>query len=97
VTWVAGWLVSLENGFTAAHGEADEYGISSLVPLCSFLSRSRKPFPPNRLYNFLTKDLGLCLAHDWNAGHMTNKKKNRTSQSPKNFMEIFCDPKEHAG
>ena len=83
-----GWLVSLENGVSAAHGEADEYGVSS------FVYRSRKPFHPNRLYNFLTKDLGLCLAHDWNAGHLIeilekNKKPNRTSESEESYGTIL--------
>jgi G3E family GTPase len=83
-----GWLVSLQDGVNASHGEADEYGVNSIV------FRSRKPFHPNRLYKFLTKDLGLFLAHEWNAGHMTkvmdqNKKPNRRSESEEYYGNIL--------
>jgi G3E family GTPase len=54
-----GWAVSLKDGVAAAHGEADEYGISSLV------YRSRKPFHPYRLHSFIKQDLSLCFAEEW--------------------------------
>lgn len=42
-----GWLLELEKKHTP---ETEEYGISS------FVYRSRKPFHPQKLYNFLTKN-----------------------------------------
>jgi G3E family GTPase len=56
-----GWLTSLEEGVSATVGEADEYGVTSMV------YRGRRPFHPLRLHQFLIDDLGLWLAHKWNA------------------------------
>jgi len=56
-----GWLLSLEGGLNASHGEADEYGVNS------FVFRSRKPFHPQRLYHFVRNELGLCPAQEWNS------------------------------
>ena len=53
----SGWLVSLKDGLDVSHGEADEYGVSSLI------YRERKPFHPYRLHSFL-KPL-FCFAQDW--------------------------------
>jgi len=52
-----GWLVSLKEGVNAAHGEDEEYGVSS------FVYRARKPFHPLRLHHFI-KEL-FCYAEDW--------------------------------
>ena len=52
-----GWLVSLKDGLDVSHGEADEYGVSSLI------YRERKPFHPYRLHSFL-KPL-FCFAQEW--------------------------------
>ena len=54
-----GWLISLKDGVSVSHGEADEYGISS------FVYRSRNPFHPQRLHAFL-QEL-FCFAEDWNS------------------------------
>lgn len=52
-----GWLVSLQDGVTATHGETDEYGVTS------FVYRGRKPFHPYRLQTFMSQF--FCFAEDW--------------------------------
>ena len=61
-----GWLVSLENGATATsgQGEADEYGVSS------FIFRSRKPFHPQRLHQFLQQF--FYFAEEWNTSNTSD-------------------------
>jgi G3E family GTPase len=52
-----GWLQSLRNGFDAK-SEIEEYGIGSIV------FRSRRPFHPQRLYDWVHKN-GFCFDEDW--------------------------------
>jgi G3E family GTPase len=52
-----GWLQSLREGFEVK-SEIEEYGIGSVV------YRSRRPFHPQRLYDWVQKN-GFCFTEDW--------------------------------
>jgi G3E family GTPase len=76
-----GWLISLKDGVTASHGEADEYGVSS------FVYRSRTPFHPKRLHSFLRQH--FCFAEDWNSSDTSESENKNTLGDQKQRAEKY--------
>ncbi|KAG7348843.1 cobalamin vitamin b12 biosynthesis cobw-like protein [Nitzschia inconspicua] len=74
-----GWLLSLKEGVNASSGEADEYGVTSIV------YRARRPFHPLRLRNMIKKEMQLWFVQEWNAKQKHGKE---DTLKDKNFLSI---------